>query len=98
MFILGNFILALARLIDMALQAYIWIVIIRAAVSWLTVDPYNPIVRFLAQLTDPVLNKIRRYLPPMNGFDLTPVILILALVFLQIFLVQNLHDIGMRLR
>ena len=99
MFMLGNFILALARLLDMVLQAYIWVVIARAVISWVNADPYNPIVRFLVQVTDPVLARIRRYLPPMkNGLDLAPLLLILALAFLQFFLVQNLIEIGTRLR
>lgn len=98
MFMLGNFILALAKLINMAFTAYIWIVIARAVISWVNADLYNPVVRFLVQVTDPVLDKIRRYLPPMGGLDLSPMILILALAFLQSFLVPTLTEIGMNLR
>lgn len=97
MFILGNFLLALAQLINIVLTAYIWIVIARAVISWVNPDPYNPIVRFLVQVTDPVLEKIRRYIPPMGGLDLTPMLLILALVFLQSFIsfiVPTLTSIG----
>ncbi len=97
MFMLGNFILALAQLIDMICRVYIWIVIARAIISWINPDPYNPIVRFLVQVTDPVLYKIRRYLPPMAGLDLSPLILILAVVFLQTFLVSTFVAIGQRL-
>ena len=98
MFILGNFVLALAKLVDPVFSAYIWIVFARVVVSWVDVDPYNPIVRFLIQVTDPVLEKIRRYLPPMKGLDITPMILILALIFLQSFLVSTLTEIGMNMR
>lgn len=94
MFILGNFLLALAKLINIAFSAYIWIVIGRAIISWVNPDPYNPIVRFLAQVTDPVLDKIRRYLPPMGGFDLSPMLLIFGLIFLQSFIVPTLMSIG----
>ena len=94
MFILGNFLLALADLISIVLTAYIWIVIARAVISWVNPDPYNPIVRFLVQVTDPVLEKIRRYLPPMEGVDLTPMLLIVALVFLKSFIVPTLIGIG----
>lgn len=97
MFILGNFLMALANLIHLVLSAYIWIVIGRAIISWVNADPYNPIVKFLIQVTDPVLEKIRRYIPPMGGLDLSPIILIFSLVFLQSFIVNNLMEIGRRL-
>jgi len=95
---LGNFILAIAKLINFALSAYIWIVIGRAVISWVNADPYNPIVRFLIQVTDPILLRIRRYIPSMGGIDLSPMILILAIVFLQSFLVPTLTQIGMSLQ
>ncbi|MCI5145766.1 MAG: YggT family protein [Candidatus Electrothrix sp. AR3] len=98
MFMLGNFILAFAKLVDMVFTAYIWIIIARAVISWVNADPYNPIVRFLIQVTDPVLDKLRRHLPPMGGMDLTPMLLILALAFLQSFLVPTLIQIGTTLR
>jgi YggT family protein len=98
MFVLGNFLLALANLIYIVSNAYIWIVIARSVISWVNADPYNPVVRFLVQVTDPVLRKIRRYVPPMGGLDLSPMILIVALVFLQSFLVPTLNQIGQNLR
>ncbi|MEA2115390.1 MAG: YggT family protein [Thermodesulfobacteriota bacterium] len=98
MFMFGNFILAIAKLLNFALSAYIWIVIGRAVISWVNADPYNPIVRFLIQVTDPILLRIRRYIPSMGGFDLSPMILILAIVFLQSFLVPTLTQIGMSLQ
>ena len=98
MFMFGNFILAIAKLINFALSAYIWIVIGRAVISWVNADPHNPIVRFLIQVTDPILLRIRRYIPSMGGFDLGPMILILAIVFLQSFLVPTLTQIGMSLQ
>jgi YggT family protein len=98
MFMLGNFILALANLLYIVSNAYIWIVIARAVISWVNADPYNPVVRFLTQVTDPVLYRIRRRLPPMGGMDWSPLILILAIVFLQSFLVPTLNQIGQNLR
>jgi YggT family protein len=94
----GNFILAIAKLISFALSAYIWIVIGRAVISWVNADPNNPIVRFLVQVTDPILLRIRRVVPSMGGIDLSPMILILAIVFLQSFLVPTLTQIGMSLQ
>ncbi len=98
MFMLGNFILALAKLINIIFTAYIFIVIARAVISWVNADPYNPVVRFLIQATDPVLEKIRRYVPPMGGLDLSPMLLIFGLVFLQSYIVPTLMQIGMNLR
>jgi YggT family protein len=98
MFMFSNFLLALAKLINIILSAYIWIVIARAVISWVNADPYNPIVRFLVQITDPILSRIRRFLPPLGGIDLSPMLLILLIVFLQSFLVPTLQQIALSLR
>ena len=95
MFMLGNFIMAIAKLINFVLSAYIWVVIARAVISWVNPDPYNPIVRFLRQVTDPLLMHIRRYVPIMGGLDLSPMVLILIIVFLQSFLVPTLQQLAM---
>ena len=98
MFMLGNFIMAIAKLINFVLSAYIWVVIARAVISWVNPDPYNPIVRFLRQVTDPLLMHIRRYVPIMGGLDLGPMVLILIIVFLQSFLVPTLQQLAMHLQ
>ena len=98
MFMLTNFLLALAKLIDFVLSAYIWVVIARAVISWVNADPYNPVVRFLVQITEPILSRIRRFLPPMGGIDLSPMVLILAIIFLQSFLVPTLKQIALTLQ
>lgn len=94
MFMFGNFIKAIADLLNFVLSAYIWIIIARAVISWVNADPYNPVVRFLHQVTDPVLNRIRRFLPVMGGFDLSPMVLIFAIIFLQSFLVPTLRQLA----
>ena len=94
MFMFGNFIKAIADLLNFVLSAYIWIIIARAVISWVNADPYNPVVRFLHQVTDPLLNRIRRFLPVMGGFDLSPMVLILGIIFLQSFLVPTLRQIA----
>ncbi len=98
MFVLGNFIMALAKLVNFVFDAYIIIVFARAVISWVNADPYNPIVRFLVQATDPLLSRIRRHVPLLGGLDLSPMILILAIIFLQSLLVPTLQQIGMSLR
>ena len=63
MFVLNNFLMAVAQLVEFLLVAYMWIVIGRAVISWVNADPSNPIVRFLYEVTEPPLRRIRRYLP-----------------------------------
>ena len=95
---IGNFIIAIATVINLVLQFYIFVVLGRVIISWVNADPYNPIVRFLKKATDPVLNRVQRYLPPMGGIDLSPMALLLVIYFLQIFLVQTLMRIGQNLQ
>jgi len=97
MFVFGNFIGALAMLVDFLLSAYMWVIIGRAIISWVNADPYNPIVRFLCQITDPILNWLRQRLPflVMGGLDLTPLAVIAAIYFLRAFLVPTLGRLAM---
>lgn len=97
MFIIGNLIAALAEVINWVLWAYIWIIIARAIVSWVSPDPYNPIVQFLHRATEPVLRPIRRRLPDMP-IDFSPMIVIIVIIFLQRFLVTTLDQLAYSLR
>jgi YggT family protein len=97
---LAYFFEALANVVDIGLTIYIWIVVVRAIISWVNPDPYNPIVVFLRRLTDPVLNPIRRRLPfalSRTGVDFSPLILLLGIIFLQKFLVKSLYELAYRL-
>src|SRR3989339_47818 len=95
MFVLGNFIAAVARIIDAALTIYMWIIIIRAVLSWVNPDPYNPIVRLLYRVTEPVMALVRRWIPLRGmGIDFSPIIILLAIVFLQSFLVKSLMELA----
>ena len=95
MFILGNLLVALASVIGLVLNLYMWIIIARAVISWVNPDPYNPIVRFLYSITDPVLLAIRRRLPlSFGGIDFSPIVVILVIIFLQRFLVASLQDLA----
>ena len=97
MFVVSNLIDAFATLLDMVLTLAMWLIIIRALLSWVSPDPNNPIVQFLYSVTEPILRPIQRALPPMGGIDLTPIIAIFAIIFLKAFIVQTLHDIAFRL-
>jgi len=98
MFVAANFLYAIAKVLSVALTLYMWIIIARALISWVNPDPYNPIVRFLVSVTEPVLYFIRRKLPIyLGGIDFSPVIAILAIYFLQIFVVQTLMQMASRM-
>lgn len=99
MFVASNFVLAIARLLELVINAYIWIIIARAIISWVNPDPYNPIVRFLYRVTEPVLRPVRHRMPALAmGLDLSPMIVILVLYFLDWFLVSTLRDLALGLR
>lgn len=87
----GNFLVAIVSVIDIILNVYMWIIVARAIISWVSPNPYNPIVNFLYQATEPVLRYARRIIPPIGGtLDLSPIIVLVAIVFLRQFLVQSL--------
>jgi YggT family protein len=75
-----------------------WVIIARAILSWVSPDPYNPIVRFLYNVTEPVLYAIRRRVPVFfGGIDFSPMIVILAIYFLDSFLVPSLAGLALRI-
>jgi len=97
MFIGGNILQAVATILDTMLWLYMWVIIARALISWVNPDPWNPIVQFLERVTEPVLSPIRRWVGWRMGIDLSPIIAILVITFLQIALVQTLRDIAVRM-
>jgi YggT family protein len=91
MFIIGNFLKAVAVVLNYVLHFYMWIVVARAVLSWVNPDPYNPIVRFIHNVTEPVLYRIRTKIPvDFGGIDFSPIIVILGVIFLQNFVVSSL--------
>jgi YggT family protein len=91
---LGYFLQAVAGVLDMILFFAMIIVIARAVLSWVSPDPYNPIVRVINQLSEPLLFPIRRRVPYLGGMDLSPIILLMVIFFLQNFLVQSLKHLA----
>lgn len=99
MFILANLIEALAVVLSLLLNVYVWILVARAVISWVNPDRHNPIVRFLYQATEPILYRVRRILPLyLGGIDFSPIIVLVAIVFLQQFLIQSLYDLARSIR
>ena len=99
MYVVSNFITAVTRVLSMILSIYMWLIVVRAIASWFAMDPYNPIYQFLIRITEPVLGYIRRILPIRTGMvDISPIIAILAIIFLQSFVVQSLYGLAASLR
>ena len=99
MFVFGNLLNALAMVIGYVLQLYSWIVIARVVISWVNADPYNPIVRAIYNMTEPVLYRIRRAMPVFaGGIDFSPIVVFVIIMFLQSFLVQTLQQLAFRMQ
>ncbi|OGQ79720.1 MAG: hypothetical protein A3F90_15290 [Deltaproteobacteria bacterium RIFCSPLOWO2_12_FULL_60_19] len=99
MIILAYMVDALAALLGMLLQIYMWIIIARAVISWVNPDPYNPIVRFLYSATEPVLYRVRRLLPLyVGGVDFSPIAVFAAIYVLQVVLVRYLYHLAQTLQ
>ena len=99
MFVFGNLFHSIAYVLNALLSIYFWIIIIRAILSWVRPDPYNPIVRTICRLVDPLTYKIARIVPTRIGMvDIAPFILLIIVMFLQKFLVGILYDLGAKVR
>ena len=98
MFVLGNLVAALAQVLDFLFSALFLLVICRVLISWVSPDPFNPIVQFLIQVTDPVLEPFRRIIPTIGPLDISPMVALILLKALQNFLVRTLFDLSSRLR
>jgi len=97
MFVLGNFIYALAGVVDIVFVIAYWIFFVRVVMSWVSPDPFNPVVQFLLRATEPILQPIRRMLPRMR-IDLSPLIVFIGLMFLRKFLVLTLVNLSETLK
>ncbi len=98
MFVFGNLIVAIANILDYILGIYKWILLIAVLLSWVNPDPYNPIVRFLHAVTEPVLRPIRRLIGFTFGpLDISPIIVFLIIMFIQSFFIRTLLTLGYKL-
>ena len=93
----GLLLLTVAELLKLLINIYLWGVVIQAVLSWINPDPYHPAARVLAQLTAPVLRPARRILPPISGVDLSPMLVVVALIFISLLL-QDLLGLWTGLR
>jgi len=100
MFILGNLCQAVATILDKVLWAYSIVIMVAILMSWVSPDPFNPIVQFLRSITDPVFGWVRRRLPfaVVGMMDLSPIIVLVVIQLLQMVVVRSLFDLGFHLR
>ena len=98
MFVMGNLLETLATVVNTVLSVYSWAIIIRVLITWVSPDPFNPIVQLLSRVSDPYLDIFRRVIPPLGMLDLSPMIAILVLQAAQHFLVRTLLDFSIRMR
>ncbi|RMG02624.1 MAG: YggT family protein [Nitrospirae bacterium] len=98
MFVIGNLLIAVGNILDIVLNIYTWVIIIAALISWVNPDPYNPIVRFLYRVTEPVLRPIRRRLGIFGGIDISPIVVLLAIMFVRYFIVRSIIELGFRMK
>lgn len=95
MFIVSNFLVAIAQVLNITINVLWWLIIIRALISWVNPDPFNPVVQFIYKTTEPFLVPFRRIIPTWRiGIDVSAIFAILALLFLRYFLVNSLIDLA----
>ena len=98
MYVIGYLFMAIAKILDIVLLIFMWIVIGRAVLSWVSPDPFNPIVRFINNVTEPVLYRIRALIPvSFGGMDFSPIIVLLGVMFLRSFVVNSLMRLSANL-
>ena len=95
MYIFGYLLLAIAKVLDLVTNIFLFIVIARAVLSWVSPDPFNPIVRFINNVTEPILYPIRTRLPVhFGGIDLSPIVVFLGIIFIRTFVVNTLMQMS----
>lgn len=90
----GLLVLAVAELLALLFQIYFFTILIQVVLSWVSPGGYNPAVALLYSLNEPLLGRARRILPPIHGFDLSPILVMIGIQLLNILLVAPVRDLG----
>lgn len=98
MIVLSNLLIAIAQILNMILTIFIWLIIIRAVLSWVYPDPYHPVVQFFYRTTDPILIPVRRKLPPIGSIDISPFVVLMIIFLIQEVVVKSLFQYGYSLQ
>jgi len=94
MLVLCNSMIGIAQILGMVLSLFYWVFIIHAVLSWFSPDPNNFLVRMITELTEPILKKVRPYIPPLGMLDLSVIVVILGLMLAQNVVVDSLRGYG----
>ena len=99
MFVVANIVVGIAKILDAILNLYFWVIIAAAVLSWVNPDPYNPVVRVVRNLTEPVFYRVRKWLTftYVGGLDLSPLVGLLGIQIINSVLVQSLYQLAVRL-
>jgi YggT family protein len=95
--LLSNFLHGLAVALGIVLDAFVFLLIARAVISWVSPDPRNPIVQFIHGATEPLISRVRQKVPPLGMFDMSVIIVLIVLYFLKAFVVGSLEGYSRRL-
>lgn len=100
MILISNIITGFASLIGTLSSLYMWLFIINVIFSWIQPNPFNPIVSFIRAITEPVLFRIRKYLPFTfgMGIDFSPLVAILLLQLFNSIVIQTIYEYGLQLK
>jgi len=97
-FPLGMAVIAIAKLFGLVITVFTFSILIQVVISWVNPGVYNPSIGLLNQINEPVLSKARRLIPPISGFDLSPIVAMIVLQLISILLVAPISDLGLSLR
>ena len=98
MIILGNLIAAVASVLSLLIGILKMLCVIRALLSFVNPDPYNPIVQFVNQATEPLLKRIRKFIPNIGMFDISIIIAFFFFTFVEVAVVRSLIEYADRIR
>jgi len=90
----GLVVLAIAKLLSLLANVFLFSIMIQVVISWINPGAYNPVVSLLYSLNEPLLSRARRIIPPISGFDLSPILVIILLQLIKMLLVQPVYDLG----
>ena len=92
--IAGIIVLSIAELLRLLINIYFFAILIQVVISWVNPGTYNPAISLLYSINEPLLRRARRLIPPISGFDLSPIVVIILLQLLSILLIQPIADLG----
>ncbi len=87
---IGPMLWAIPQLVDLAINVFLFAILIQVIISWINPGTYNPIIGVINSLTDPIMRPARRIIPPISGLDLSPMLVILGLYLLKMLLLPPL--------